>query len=236
MNKDNYLIFEAYKNFRTFVSEQEDVDIEKAKEAAKGVRKAADQLDKSLQAARDAEDRAENNTDNQAPQDQQTQTSVMGIPVGGSTPQPTTNTNIKPGTTGIVGAITDDEPVQQPTADTSKYLPQPNVTKPNIAMRASPTVQPAVPASTTSTTTPVPTTGTVPDFTAKSITPSDLGVPQSNYNNPEEAEKKAAEAREKEILAKAQQGQAPTIAAPAPNQGYKQFAQGRRTNAGYRAV
>lgn len=81
MRKDDHLIFEAYKNFKTFVNEQDNVDVEKAREAAKGVRKAADKLDKTLQnATAQASETPETSETPQAPVTPET-------PV-----QPTTNT------------------------------------------------------------------------------------------------------------------------------------------------
>jgi len=48
MKSDEFLIFEAYKNFRTFVHEQDDANAEKTRKAAKEVKKAADNLDKTM--------------------------------------------------------------------------------------------------------------------------------------------------------------------------------------------
>jgi hypothetical protein len=81
MKSDEFLIFEAYKNFRTFVHEQDDANAEEARKAAKEVKKAADKLDKALGVQTSSEP-----TDSAGVQVGDVS---IGAPAGDAAPQPT---------------------------------------------------------------------------------------------------------------------------------------------------
>jgi hypothetical protein len=194
MKSDEFLIFEAYKNFRTFVHEQDNANAEETRKAAKKVKKAADELDKTMGTQTPAKS-----------------TDAAGMPVGDlniGAPAPTEPVQVGDMT---IGAPAGGEAVPQPTpTDTSRYLPQMRASAANVNPQTGIAAPAPTPVPQAATPVQTQTTGMPAGYVPQGATADNMQGRVAPQSAEDEKLKQDALAREKQILNQARA----TIAAP----------------------